>query len=103
MLATNPSFAVGEYWDSLCYNGGVPDHNQDAHRQRIVNWINAAEGTATAFDVTTKGILHAVFEVCATTFDQSWMTTPPKSTRFLTTVVQLHFEVAASTTNLDSV
>lgn len=36
---------------------------QDAHRQRIVNWINQAEGTATAFDVTTKGILHAVFEV----------------------------------------
>ena len=35
---------------------------QDAHRQRIVNWINNARGNATAFDVTTKGILHAVFE-----------------------------------------
>lgn len=35
---------------------------QDAHRQRIVNWINDARGNATAFDVTTKGILHAVFE-----------------------------------------
>ena len=35
---------------------------QDAHRQRIVNWINDARGNATAFDMTTKGILHAVFE-----------------------------------------
>ena len=26
----------------------------DAHRQRIVNWINAAGGTSSAFDVTTK-------------------------------------------------
>jgi len=36
------------------------DHNQDAHRQRIVDWINATGGTAGAFDVTTKGILHSV-------------------------------------------
>ena len=36
---------------------------QDAHRQRTVDWIKAAAGLATAFDVTTKGILHAVFEV----------------------------------------
>ena len=28
-----------------------------------MNWIKAAGGLATAFDVTTKGILHAVFEV----------------------------------------
>ena len=126
MLATAPSFAVGEYWDSLSYSNGLPDFNQvcrlnnahasvlplparclgtlamqrfllpvlkcarfmhvtanlqslwnclvlrllvkgrmlqDAHRQRIIDWINAAGGTATAFDVTTKGILHAVFQV----------------------------------------
>ncbi|KAE8734497.1 Alpha-amylase 3 [Hibiscus syriacus] len=31
----------------------------DAHRQRIVNWINATGGTSSAFDVTTKGILHS--------------------------------------------
>ena len=62
MLKTEPLFAVGEYWDSLGYHFGSPEYNQDAHRQRIVNWINAAGGTAGAFDVTTKGILHAVFE-----------------------------------------
>jgi hypothetical protein len=62
MLASSPAFVVGEYWDSLSYTGGVPDHNQDSHRQRIIDWINAAGSTATAFDVTTKGILHAVFE-----------------------------------------
>ncbi|CAN0925896.1 Alpha-amylase 3, chloroplastic [Linum grandiflorum] len=59
MDATSPDFAVGEYWDSLSYSYGEMDHNQDAHRQRIIDWINATSGTAGAFDVTTKGILHA--------------------------------------------
>ncbi|KAL1809635.1 uncharacterized protein LOC108196268 [Daucus carota subsp. sativus] len=57
--ASNPSFAIGEYWDSLAYEGGNLCYNQDAHRQRIVNWINATGGTSSAFDVTTKGILHS--------------------------------------------
>jgi hypothetical protein len=60
MDATKPHFSVGEYWDSLSYTYGEMDHNQDAHRQRIVDWISAAGGTAGAFDVTTKGILHSV-------------------------------------------
>jgi hypothetical protein len=48
--ASSPDFTVGEYWDSLSYQlDGTPAHNQDAHRQRIVNWINAAGGLATAF------------------------------------------------------
>jgi hypothetical protein len=58
--ASEPYFAVGEYWDSLSYTYGEMDYNQDAHRQRIVDWINATSGTAGAFDVTTKGILHIV-------------------------------------------
>lgn len=58
--ASEPYFAVGEYWDSLSYTYGEMDHNQDAHRQRIVDWINATNGAAGAFDVTTKGILHSV-------------------------------------------
>ncbi|KAF3971426.1 hypothetical protein ACB098_03G165000 [Castanea mollissima] len=62
--ASEPLFAVGEYWDSLSYTYGEMDHNQDAHRQRIVDWINATNGTAGAFDVTTKGILHAALERC---------------------------------------
>ncbi|KAL0408668.1 UNVERIFIED_CONTAM: Alpha-amylase 3, chloroplastic [Sesamum radiatum] len=53
-----------EYWDSLSYTYGEMDHNQDAHRQRIVDWINATNGTAGAFDVTTKGILHSALERC---------------------------------------
>ncbi|MCO5586005.1 hypothetical protein L7F22_039942 [Adiantum nelumboides] len=57
--ATSPAFAIGEYWDSLAYEGGNVCYNQDAHRQRIVNWVNASGGTSSAFDVTTKGILHA--------------------------------------------
>jgi len=59
---TGPSFAVGEYWDTLAYHHAEPEHCQDAHRQRIVNWVNAAGGLAGAFDVTTKGILHAALE-----------------------------------------
>ncbi|XP_050236433.1 alpha-amylase 3, chloroplastic isoform X2 [Mercurialis annua] len=64
MDASEPYFAVGEYWDSLSYTYGEMDHNQDAHRQRIVDWINATSGTAGAFDVTTKGILHSALERC---------------------------------------
>ncbi|KAF3780097.1 Alpha-amylase 3 [Nymphaea thermarum] len=64
MSTSEPYFAVGEYWDSLCYTYGNMDHNQDGHRQRIVDWINATNGTAGAFDVTTKGILHSVLDKC---------------------------------------
>lgn len=68
MDASKPYFAVGEYWDSLSYTYGEMDYNQDAHRQRIVDWINATSGAAGAFDVTTKGILHTVI----TTFNIFW-------------------------------
>ncbi|KAG5604180.1 hypothetical protein H5410_025672 [Solanum commersonii] len=61
---TEPYFAVGEFWDSLVYTYGEMDHNQDMHRQRIIDWINATNGTAGAFDVTTKGILHSALERC---------------------------------------
>ncbi|KAI8029192.1 hypothetical protein LOK49_LG01G04156 [Camellia lanceoleosa] len=69
--ASEPYFAVGEYWDSLNYTHGDMDHNQDAHRQRIVDWINDTNGTAIAFDVTTKGILH----LCKHSFTRcySWL------------------------------
>lgn len=60
ILASEPYFAVGEYWDSLSYEYGEMEYNQDAHRQRIIDWINDTNGTAGAFDVTTKGILHTV-------------------------------------------
>jgi hypothetical protein len=36
---------------------------QDAHRGRLVAWMKAAGGNATAFDMTTKGIMHQAFEV----------------------------------------
>jgi len=64
MESTNVSFAVGEFWDTLEYDYDSPKYNQDAHRQRIIKWIDDAGGLAGAFDVTTKGILHAVFERC---------------------------------------
>ncbi|KAI3435981.1 hypothetical protein D9Q98_002039 [Chlorella vulgaris] len=65
MAAAVPQFAVGEFWDALQYDwDGTPVHNQDAHRQRVVDWINGAGGLSTAFDMTNKGIMHAVFERC---------------------------------------
>lgn len=64
MTSTDPQFAVAEYWDTLDYDGGIPKRNQDRHRQQMIDWISDAGGAATAFDMTTKGILHAVFEVC---------------------------------------
>ena len=59
---TTPLFAVGEYWDTLSYSGGYLDHNQNGHRQRTINWLNATKGNSLAFDMTTKGILHAVLQ-----------------------------------------
>ncbi|KXZ47781.1 hypothetical protein GPECTOR_33g663 [Gonium pectorale] len=55
---TVPAMAFGEYWDSCEYTDGVLNYNQDAHRQRTVNWCDSTGGTAAAFDFTTKGILQ---------------------------------------------
>ena len=74
---TDPEFSVGEYWDSLSYqDDGKPRHPQNDHRGRIIKWIEAADPSRKkssapgstgqtnpgAFDVTLKGILHAVME-----------------------------------------
>ncbi|XP_076934755.1 putative alpha-amylase 2 [Bidens hawaiensis] len=53
-----PIFCVGEYWDSCNYNGTYLDYNQDSHRPRIINWIDATGQLSTAFDFTTKVILQ---------------------------------------------
>lgn len=54
--ATVPEMAFGEYWDTCEYTDGVLNYNQDAHRQRTVNWCDRTGGTASAFDFTTKGM-----------------------------------------------
>ncbi|XP_009106267.1 probable alpha-amylase 2 [Brassica rapa] len=56
--AAKPLFSVGECWDSCNYNGHGLDYNQDSHRQRIINWIDATGQRSAAFDFTTKGILQ---------------------------------------------
>jgi len=53
--ATVPEMAFGEFWDTCEYADGVLNYNQDAHRQRTVNWCDRTGGTASAFDFTTKG------------------------------------------------
>lgn len=63
MQNTSPDFAVGEKWDGLA-NGqdGKPEYNQDAHRNALAQWVQAAGGAVTAFDFTTKGILQAAVQ-----------------------------------------
>lgn len=49
---TAPYFSVGELWTDLDLN------NPNAHRQLIMNWIDATGGKSGAFDFTTKGLLQ---------------------------------------------
>ena len=56
--ATVPQMAFGEFWDTCGYTDSVLNYNQDAHRQRTIDWIDATGGTCAAFDFTTKGILQ---------------------------------------------
>ncbi|XP_073393185.1 probable alpha-amylase 2 isoform X2 [Physcomitrium patens] len=62
--ASKPRLAIGEYWDTCKYIGPnyLLDYNQDAHRQRTVDWIDGTGGLSCAFDFTTKAILQ---EACA--------------------------------------
>lgn len=53
-----PDVCIGEFWDSMEYDNGYLLHNQNAHRQRIVDWIDMSGQTAYAFDMTTKGVLQ---------------------------------------------
>lgn len=55
---TAPEFSVGELWSSLNYGDNGAEYDQDSHRQQLVDWVNATQGTSTAFDFTTKGILQ---------------------------------------------
>ena len=51
-------FNVGEFWVDLKWEGSNLAYNQNKARQRLVDWIQAAAKTSTAFDFPTKGILQ---------------------------------------------
>jgi len=56
---SQPAYAVGEYWTSMDYTSAgemLPDQN--AHRQRLCDWVNGTGDRAAAFDFTTKGLLQ---------------------------------------------
>ncbi|CAL0322458.1 unnamed protein product [Lupinus luteus] len=59
---TSPDFAVGENWNSLSYENGKPNKNQDGHRGALAKWVEGAGGNVNAFDFTTKGILQAAVQ-----------------------------------------
>ncbi|KAK9804416.1 hypothetical protein WJX72_011679 [[Myrmecia] bisecta] len=57
--ATQPHFAVGEFWDTCEYDkAGELLADQDPHRQRTIDWIDATGGKSAAFDFTTKAVLQ---------------------------------------------
>jgi alpha-amylase len=60
---SSPQFSVGEFWPDIPggqYYDSYP--NTDWHRQILVDWINAAGTTSTAFDFTTKWQLQLAME-----------------------------------------
>ena len=52
--ATEPSFVVGEFWDSLTYSGSLPDHNQVL---ALVSASHPSTNTQVARIVET-GVVH---------------------------------------------
>lgn len=83
----------------------------DAHRQRIINWINATGGTSSAFDVTTKvrlipqeqtrctrpaspaasqGILHSATQHCYTIRCTQHCWTMPSTQHYSTILCSQH-------------
>mmetsp|Transcript_36477 Transcript_36477/g.77584 ORF Transcript_36477/g.77584 Transcript_36477/m.77584 type:complete len:786 (+) Transcript_36477:78-2435(+) len=61
---SRPAWAVGELWGDMAYDDNGLCHNQDGHRQDLVNWINATKKKSTAFDFTTKGVLQEAVRNC---------------------------------------
>jgi len=61
--ASTPYFSVGEFWPDI-RSGGYDDSypNIQYHRQLLVDWVNAAGGTSTTFDFTTKWQLMLAVE-----------------------------------------
>ena len=53
--ATVPAMAFGEYWDTCSYTDGVLNYNQDGHRQRTVDWVDATGSTSAAFGERRAG------------------------------------------------
>lgn len=49
---------------TVCWCAGVLAHNQDAARQRICNWLDGHNASASAFDFVTKGVLQYAVDKC---------------------------------------
>ncbi|XP_057721666.1 alpha-amylase-like [Arachis stenosperma] len=60
---TKPEFSVGELFEKVALgNDNKPLANQDAHRGKLVNWVNEVGSGVLTFDFTTKMILGAAVE-----------------------------------------
>ncbi len=59
---TGPSFAVGELWTSMNYGNATLLPDQNAHRQKLCDWVDGTAGICWTFDFTTKGILQEALQ-----------------------------------------
>ncbi|MBF0499796.1 MAG: alpha-amylase [Candidatus Riflebacteria bacterium] len=59
---TDSPFSVAEYFTDMSFDGSNLNWDQNAHRQRLCDYLNKAGTVCTAFDVTTKGILQVAVQ-----------------------------------------
>lgn len=56
---TSPLFSVGELWTNMAFTCFTLNNNQDAHRQKLCDWLDKnPSDVACLFDFTTKGLLQ---------------------------------------------
>ncbi|MFZ2958638.1 MAG: alpha-amylase C-terminal beta-sheet domain-containing protein [Candidatus Ozemobacteraceae bacterium] len=59
---TGSAFSVAENFTDMSFNGSSLNWDQNAHRQKLCDYLDKAGDTCTAFDVTTKGILQVAVQ-----------------------------------------
>ncbi len=52
--ATAPQMSVGEYWPDITGDYYASGSGVNYHRQKLMDWVNAANGKSATFDFTTK-------------------------------------------------
>ncbi len=60
--ATAPTLSVGEYWPDITGDYYASGAGVNYHKQKLVDWVNAAGGKSATFDFTTKWQLQLAVE-----------------------------------------
>ncbi len=59
---TSPSLSVGEYWPDITGDYYASGSGVNYHKQKLIDWVNAAGGKSATFDFTTKWQLMLAVE-----------------------------------------